>query len=413
VQSSNIDVGFDAAQGAKCQINRMLLDRAEVEPNTAYRIVTTAALLDTPQSVQALKNVTIAFRSAFDGVIDAIGEAIATATPVGTTIGAGAGVRQSKGSPLNRSCRRTCLPGTGMPGEIAAEARLESWALQCVLCEPGTYSRGGVEAACVPCAPGLFQSERGQFGCISCDIGDFFQEREQQSFCVPCPTNTQRYLGVLGAANRTACQCKQGYFHPKGEAGEPCEKCPPASVCNGRLELPRRQADDLNLAVLLPTWNSWPEGRASIGAIALAVDFVNNQTDLLGGKKVVYSWQAIDCNPSQAIASLTRMLEERPVDAVIGPDCSVACESTAYLTSGRDIPQISYSCSADSLSDRAKFPSVSSGFFFVAPRALGWKGVSGGASPCMPAGDICAAVCALVFELLDLGTRGGGPRDLG
>ena len=186
VQSSNIDIGFDAAQGAKCQINRMLLDRAAVDPNTVYRMATTAALLDSPQSMQALGNVTVAFRSAFDGVIDAIGEAIATATPVGMTINTSTGVRQSKGPPLNRSCRRTCLPGTGMLGKIAEEVRLEPWALQCVPCEPGTYSRGGVEAACVPCPPGFFQSERGQFGCISCDIGDFFQDREHQPSCLPC-----------------------------------------------------------------------------------------------------------------------------------------------------------------------------------------------------------------------------------
>jgi hypothetical protein len=47
------------------------------------------------------------------------------------------------------------------------------------------------------------------------------------------------------------------------------------------------------------------------------------------------------------------------VDAVImmiGPgdklDCSAACESTAILTSARELPQISYSCSSAALSDK-------------------------------------------------------------
>ena len=121
---------------------------------------------------------------------------------------------------------------------------------------------------------------------------------------------------------------------------------------------------NLHLAVLVPTANSWPEGRASIGAIALAVDAANAQaappgsTRAVRGGTVTYSWKEVGCEPSAALEALTRILHEGPVDAVIGPDCSAACESTAILTAGLDIPQISYSCSSIALSDKKTYPTV-------------------------------------------------------
>jgi hypothetical protein len=58
---------------------------------------------------------------------------------------------------------------------------------------------------------GFFQPEPGQFGCISCDsLGDFYQELQGQPSCQFCPASTQRYVGVLSAANKSACQCKEG-----------------------------------------------------------------------------------------------------------------------------------------------------------------------------------------------------------
>ncbi len=47
---------------------------------------------------------------------------------------------------------------------------------------------------------------------------------------------------------------------------------------------------------------------------------------------------------------------EGPFDAVIGPGCSVACEPTAFLTSARNLAQISPSCGSSVLSDKSKYP---------------------------------------------------------
>jgi len=126
---------------------------------------------------------------------------------------------------------------------------------------------------------------------------------------------------------------------------------------------------DVHLAVLVPTAKSWPDGRASVGAIALAVDAANARGGLFGGGRILYTYAEVACDRFQAGAALSKLLEEGPVDAVIGPDCSVACESTAYITAVRGLPQISYSCSSSALSDKAQFPTVRLSFSFCSWRA--------------------------------------------
>ena len=60
---------------------------------------------------------------------------------------------------------------------------------------------------------GYFQPDSGQFGCLSCDsLGDFYQELQGQPSCRACGNHTRRYLGVLSAASRSSCQCKEGVY---------------------------------------------------------------------------------------------------------------------------------------------------------------------------------------------------------
>ncbi len=110
----------------------------------------------------------------------------------------------------------------------------------------------------------------------------------------------------------------------------------------------------LHLAVLLPTASSWAKGHASAGAISLAVADANKKFPI----KLSYKWKEVDCDATQATAAISLMLQDDVVDAVIGPDCEDSCESSAYLTAGRNIAQISYSCSSDLLSNKKKYPTV-------------------------------------------------------
>ena len=110
----------------------------------------------------------------------------------------------------------------------------------------------------------------------------------------------------------------------------------------------------LHLAVLLPTASSWAEGRASAGAISLAVADANRKFPV----KLSFVWKEVDCDAAQVTAVITRMVQDDIVDAVIGPDCEASCESSAYLTAGRNLAQISYSCCSDLLSNKETYPTV-------------------------------------------------------
>ena len=60
------------------------------------------------------------------------------------------------------------------------------------------------------------------------------------------------------------------------------------------------------------------------------------------------AWRAVqvrevECDSHDAVASIAQLLEAENVRAVIGPFCSLSCESSAYFTSKLNIPQISYS----------------------------------------------------------------------
>ena len=99
---------------------------------------------------------------------------------------------------------------------------------------------------------GKFQDQVGGFGCMSCDnlgefyqaafaaslrtfsawlrqnsffhsvphgavslaayfyLGEFHQEDQGQTTCLACEPNTRRYPGVLTAANKSSCMCKEG-----------------------------------------------------------------------------------------------------------------------------------------------------------------------------------------------------------
>ena len=110
----------------------------------------------------------------------------------------------------------------------------------------------------------------------------------------------------------------------------------------------------IRLAVLLPTADSWPEMIPSAGAISLAVADANEK--FLG--KLSYVWEQVACDGTQATAAIARMMQAGIVDAVIGPDCEASCEASAAFSAGQNIPQISYSCSSDLLSDKKAYPTV-------------------------------------------------------
>ena len=92
------------------------------------------------------------------------------------------------------------------------------------------------------------------------------------------------------------------------------------------------------------------------GAAALAVERVNADKALLPGQRLEYSWADSGCSAQHGLAAMGELLAgESKIDAVIGPGCSSACEVTSYLSAGQKIPQISWGCTASSLSNKEKY----------------------------------------------------------
>jgi ABC-type branched-subunit amino acid transport system substrate-binding protein len=120
-------------------------------------------------------------------------------------------------------------------------------------------------------------------------------------------------------------------------------------------------ANTLRIAVLVPPFGTLPSSRSLIAAADVAVKGLNERAaSLLAGKQLLYDYREVKCDSFASTAAISILLEQGPLDAVIGGFCSTSCESSAFLTAGRDIPQISYGCTSAALSDKEKYPTVRS-----------------------------------------------------
>ena len=98
---------------------------------------------------------------------------------------------------------------------------------------------------------------------------------------------------------------------------------------------------------------AWDVGKRIAGAAALAVERVNADKALMPGHWLEYGWIDSGCSAQQGLAAMGELLGGvSKVDAVIGPGCSSACEVTSYLSEGQKVPQISWGCTAPSLSNK-------------------------------------------------------------
>ena len=115
----------------------------------------------------------------------------------------------------------------------------------------------------------------------------------------------------------------------------------------------------VHFALLIPFSGQWNVGHRIAGAATLAVDRINADKALLPGRQLKYGWGDSGCSAEQGLAALGELLRgASTVNAVIGPGCSSACEVTSYLASGQKIPQISWGCMSQTLSDKNKYQLV-------------------------------------------------------
>ena len=102
---------------------------------------------------------------------------------------------------------------------------------------------------------------------------------------------------------------------------------------------------------------AWPMGPMLIGALSLAVRDVNSDPAILRGKRLEYVWRDDGCDRSKSLVQFSDIVERSgPIAGLIGPGCSKGCEATSTFAQAANIPQISPTCAAPSLSNKEEFP---------------------------------------------------------
>ena len=89
---------------------------------------------------------------------------------------------------------------------------------------------------------------------------------------------------------------------------------------------------------------------------------MNDDQRLLPRRRLQYSWTDTRCSAKDGLKATAELLGgANRIDAVVGPGCSSACEVVSHLAAGRQpgLAQISYSCTAASLSDKEQHHLVS------------------------------------------------------
>ena len=70
------------------------------------------------------------------------------------------------------------------------------------------------------------------------------------------------------------------------------------------------------------------------GAVALAIDDVNNDPNILNGTFLDFDWRDSMCDANEAVSQAIDMYNDG-VNVIIGPACAESCTAVGYISTGR------------------------------------------------------------------------------
>ncbi|XP_066910581.1 resact receptor-like isoform X2 [Clytia hemisphaerica] len=123
----------------------------------------------------------------------------------------------------------------------------------------------------------------------------------------------------------------------------------------------RKDKGTILLGVLLPyslgkaQMTAYYSGSFYASAMFIAIDDVNNNTDLLPNHKLELIWADTKCDWKETIQLQLNMMKDLQVDAFIGGGCE-GCEATARNAGAENLPFISHMCQEQSLSNKVDYP---------------------------------------------------------
>uniref|UniRef100_A0A8P4GDM8 Gamma-aminobutyric acid (GABA) B receptor, 1b n=1 Tax=Dicentrarchus labrax TaxID=13489 RepID=A0A8P4GDM8_DICLA len=155
---------------------------------------------------------------------------------------------------------------------------------------------------------------------------------------------------ILMGRNSTQCN-KLG----KWDVPKPVCHCESLSSCKKKLYI----------GALFPMSGGWPGGQACLPAAQMAMDLVNNRTDILPDYELELIHYDSMCDPGEATKLLYDLLYTEPIKIVLMPGCSSVSTLVAEAARMWNLIVLSYGSSSPALSNRQRFPT----FFRTHPSA--------------------------------------------
>uniref|UniRef100_A0AAY4EKQ7 Gamma-aminobutyric acid type B receptor subunit 1 n=1 Tax=Denticeps clupeoides TaxID=299321 RepID=A0AAY4EKQ7_9TELE len=176
----------------------------------------------------------------------------------------------------------------------------------------------------------------------------------------PVESTTLRYSCHAGfkLEGRNSSYCtKLG----KWDSPKPTLPRPPASPRSSSSSRKKK----LYIGALFPMSGGWPGGQACLPSAQMALDLVNNRSDILPDYELELIYYDSMCDPGEATKLLYDLLYTEPIKIVLMPGCSSVSTLVAEAARMWNLIVLSYGSSSPALSNRQRFPT----FFRTHPSA--------------------------------------------
>ncbi|XP_065346154.1 gamma-aminobutyric acid type B receptor subunit 1 isoform X2 [Cloeon dipterum] len=116
----------------------------------------------------------------------------------------------------------------------------------------------------------------------------------------------------------------------------------------------------LHIAGIFPIGGKggWQGGQACQPAARLALEDVNNRTDLLPGFILKLHWNDSECEPGLGASVMYNLLYNKPQKLMLLAGCSTVCTTVAEAAKMWNLVVLCYGASSPALSDRNRFPTL-------------------------------------------------------
>ncbi|KAK6195470.1 hypothetical protein SNE40_000895 [Patella caerulea] len=116
---------------------------------------------------------------------------------------------------------------------------------------------------------------------------------------------------------------------------------------------------------IFPMSGSWAGGNACLPAVLMALEDVNNRTDILSEYKLEMSYDDSQCMPGLGTKVLYNLLYSKPPKLMVLSGCSIVSTFVAQAAKMWNLVVLAYGASSPALSNRQRFPT----FFRTHPSA--------------------------------------------